>query len=86
MKTELIQSVMEVRTYPYLGICNGGVVLFNAQKTGMVIKSSSCREEIFIHKVREGNFIHKVGFYTTDWLENEFTPLHSGNKVILSND
>ena len=76
MKSELIQPVTEERTYPYLGICNGGIVLFNAPKTGIVIKISC-----------QAAFSHKLGEYRTDWPEQTlFTSLRHDSKVILSND
>ena len=57
--------------YPYLAKSDatGVLVLFEAPRTGCI--------------VREGGWPYPVGHYSTSWIEDAFTPLPKGSKVIL---
>lgn len=57
--------------YPYLAKSDvtGAVVLFEAPCIGCLV----CK----------GNYDYRIGYYSTSWSEDAFTPLPKGSKVIL---
>ena len=59
------------RSYPYLGLSTftGAVVLFSKPKTGMVIRTGSSE--------------YAIGHYVEEWVEEVFSVLEKGNKMIL---
>lgn len=57
--------------YPYLAKSDatGAIVLFEAPRMGCIVCKGGCA--------------YPVGYYTTSWSEDAFTPLPKGSKVIL---
>ena len=57
--------------YPYLAKsgATGAIVLFEAPRMGCIV----CK----------GNCDYRIGYYSTSWSEDVFTPLPKGSKVIL---